>query len=145
MKSLARFAALACLAALPALAQETFPDTEYISGHATLGDKKAKGTLILSDTEIRFMSDKGVPLITVPLVTVTDAKATREHEGGSFGRKMMLGAFASKDNEYLEIDTRSDTGASALIFKTKKKQSAGMAEKIKFSVDKTKGDKAKAK
>jgi len=137
MKHLTGLAALACLAALPALGQEFYPDTEYVSGQAGF-DKKLKGTMVITETEIRFTTDKGQPIFTLPMATVTDAKATREHEGGSFGRKAALGVFASKNIEYLEIATRTDTGATALVFKTKKKQSASMAEKIKFLAEKTK-------
>src|SRR5262245_25926227 len=109
MKRLIGLAAVACLAALPAIAQDLFPNTQYISGQAGF-DKKIKGTLVVTDTEIKFTSEKGQPVFSLPLATVTDAKATREHEGGSFGRKMALGVFASKNVEYLEIDTKDDKG-----------------------------------
>jgi len=135
MKHLTGLAALVCLAALPALGQESYPGTEYVSGQAGF-DKKIKGTLFVTETELRFTTDKGQPVFTVPMATVTDAKATREHEGGSIGRKVALGVFASKNVEYLEIATRTDQGATALVFKTKKKQSASMAEKIKFLAEK---------
>ena len=135
MKRLTGLAALVCLAALPALGQETFPGSEYVSGQAGF-EKKIKGILLITETEIRFTTDKGQPVFAVPMATVTDAKASREHEGGSFGRKMALGAFSSKNVEYLEIATRTEQGAGALVFKTPKKQSAAMAEKIKFFAEK---------
>ena len=134
MKHLTALAALACLAALPALAQESFK-SEYISGKAGM-DKQLKGILVITETEIRFTDDKGATLITVPMNTLTEAKATREHESGSVGRKLMLGGFASKNQEYLELDFKTDKEAGAYVFKTEKKQSAQLAEKIKFYMEK---------
>ncbi len=136
MKQLTGLVALACLAALPAFAQDSFPGTEYVSGKDGF-PKKLKGTLVVTETEVRFTNDKGAPIFTVPMSSVTEAKASREHEEGSFGRKMALGVFASKNAEYLEIHTRSDKGAEGIVFKTKKKQSPTMAEKIMYYAEKT--------
>lgn len=140
MKHSTGLAALLCLAALPALGQDLFPGSEYVSGQPGF-DKKLKGTLVVTDTEIKFTTDKGQTVFAVPMKQVTDAKASREHEGGSFGRKVALGAFSSKNIEYLEIDTKDDKGANAIVFKTPKKQSAAMAEKIKFHAEKARSGK----
>jgi len=133
MRLLKTFVAGALLLALPVLGQETYPGTEYISGKAGF-NKKMKGTLIISEHELRFQDKKGQQIFTIPMDKVTRASNSKERDEGGFGRKMMLGLFSSKTEEFLEVESRSPQGAEAVVFKTKKKQSPGMATKINYYV-----------
>jgi len=124
----------AVLWALPLWAADTFPDVEYFTGKAGF-NQKVKGFLVVDDKEVRFNDKKGSNIFVIPLENVVEATRSREHEEGSFGRKMALGIFASKNAEYLRIETKSPQGAEVLVFKTKKEQSPGIAAKINFQRD----------
>lgn len=123
------------LLASPALCGDSFPGTEYVSGKGGFASK-AKGTLFIEDNEARFMTESGGVLFSIPMAGVIKASASREHDEGSFGRKAALGVFASKTEEFLQIESRSEQGAEAVVFKCKKKTSPGMAAKINFLADK---------
>jgi hypothetical protein len=129
------------LLASPALCGDSFPGTEYVSGKAGFGSK-IKGTLLIAENEVRFMSESGGAIFSIPIATVVKATASREHDEGSFGRKAALGVFASKSEEFLQVDTRSEQGAEAVVFKCKKKTSPGMAVKVNFSADKAREQQA---
>ena len=121
--------------ALPVRAQETFKDVEYISGKGGF-EKKIKGVLLMDEEALRFTDKKGNVVFEMPLATMTEVSASREQESGSFGRKMALGVFASKDQEYLLVKTETEDAAEAIVFKCKKKTSEAMATKINFQVKK---------
>ncbi len=124
---------LACaltLAPLSALA-ESFPDVEYTSGHAGL-DHKVKGTLTIDDQSVSFQDKNGTAVFTLPIKTVTSASSSVNHDEGSFGRKVALGIFASKTEEFLTIHTEGPQGAEALMLKCKKHTSQGIADKIQY-------------
>ena len=80
---------------------------------------------------------KGAAIFELPIATITTASQSREQDEGSFGRKAMLGVFAGKTEEFLQVETKTSEGAEVVIFKTKKKQSPGMAAKINFFVEKS--------
>jgi hypothetical protein len=122
---------LLLLAGTQALAQERFPDVEYFSGKAGFA-QKLKGTLLIEATGVKFVKKDGAPIFEIPMPNIVSATATKEQDSGSFGRKMALGIFASKTEEFLQVETRTADGADAVIFKTKKKQAPGMAAKINF-------------
>jgi hypothetical protein len=126
---------VAGLAALPAAAADVFPDTEYTSGKAGYA-KKIKGVLMVDDNEVKFQDKNGAEIFSIPMSTVVKASNSKEQDSGSFGRKMALGVFAGKTEEFLQIDTKTPDGAEAIVFKTKKKMSPGMAAKINFYVEK---------
>jgi hypothetical protein len=118
-------------AAPAAVAQERFPDTEYFSGKAGFS-KKVKGTLVIEPAALRFVTKGDKPIFEIPMAVVVSASATKEQDSGSFGRKMALGIFASKTEEFLQVETRTTEGADVVIFKTKKKQAPGMAAKVNY-------------
>jgi len=120
---------------LPVRAQETFKDVEYISGKDGF-EKKVKGLLQLDEATLRLTDKKGKVVFEMPLATVTEVSASREQESGSFGRKMALGIFASKDQEYLIVKTETEATAEAIVFKCKKNTSDAMATKINFQLKK---------
>jgi hypothetical protein len=130
-------AAAVILGALPLWAGETFPDIEYITGKAGLKEK-VKGSLVLDEKEIRFSDKKQQAVFSIPIDQVVQATQSREREEGSFGRKMALGIFASKNAEYLRVETKTSEGAEVLVFKTKKEKSPGIAAKINFQRDNAK-------
>jgi len=130
-------AAGAVLCALPLAAADTFPDVEYISGKAGLKDR-VKGSLVVDAKEIRLNDKKERTILAIPIEQVLKATQSREREEGSFGRKMALGIFASKSEEYLRVETRTPDGAEVVIFKTKKQKSPEMAAKINFQVESAK-------
>jgi hypothetical protein len=119
-----------------AVAAESFRDVEYISGRAGL-EKKAKGQLTVDAKEVTFVNEKGQMLFSIPMATIDKAEAGAQREEGSFGRKMALGIFASHTEEYLHVDSHTDTGAEAVVFKVKKNTGIGMATKIMFWAAKT--------
>jgi hypothetical protein len=123
-------AALVSLAA-PGVRAESYPGTEYVSGKTGHGSK-VKGVLVVEEGELRFQDKDGRAVFAIPMAQVTEARESREHDEGSFGRKMALGIFASKTEEFLTIKTQSADSAEAVIFKCKKKTAPGMAAKINF-------------
>jgi len=66
------------------------------------------------------------------MAEIDKADAGTQREDGSFGRKLALGIFASKTEEYLQIESHDASGAEGVVFKVKKKTGAGMAAKIAF-------------
>jgi hypothetical protein len=81
---------------------------------------------------VRLQDNKGVSVITIPTNSITGVSNNVETDPGSFGRKMALGIFASKREEYLTIKTETGQGAEAVVFKCKKKTSEDIAAKIDF-------------
>jgi hypothetical protein len=141
MRAASILAAGVILWALPLSAGEVFPDIEYITGKAGLNDK-VKGSLVLDEKEIRFNDKNQRSVFAIPIEQVVKATQSREREEGSFGRKMALGIFASKNAEYLRVETRAPEGAEVLIFKTKKEKSPGMVAKINLQRDNVKNPSA---
>ncbi len=117
-------------------AEDRFPDVEYTSGKAGF-NQKLKGVLIVDEKAVKFVNEKGASVFELPIASVTSASQSREKEEGSFGRKMALGVFAGKTEEFLQIETKTSEAAEVVIFKTKKKMSPGMAAKINFHVEKS--------
>jgi hypothetical protein len=134
MRAALALAAGAVLSALPLWAADTFPEIEYVTGKAGF-NQKVKGFLMVDEKEVRFNDKKGANIFVIPIENVVEATRSREHEEGSFGRKMALGIFASKSAEYLRVETKSAEGAEVLVFKTKKEKSPGIAAKINFQRD----------
>lgn len=119
-----------------ASAQDRFPDVEYISGKSGF-DKKTKGSLVVDEKAVKFVNKDGGAIFELPIVSVVSASQSREKDEGSFGRKMALGIFAGKTEEFLQVETKTAEGAEVVVFKTKKKMSPGMAAKINFYVEKS--------
>jgi len=94
--------------------------------------KKVKGQLTIDETAVGFTDEKGKLLFSIPMAEIDKAEAGTQREEGSFGRKMALGIFASKTEEYLQIESHDSNGAEGVVFKVKKKTGAGMAAKIAF-------------
>ena len=117
-------------------AEDRFPDVEYTSGKGGF-TQKVKGALLVDEKAVKFVNDKGSSVFELPITTITSASQSREKDEGSFGRKAMLGVFASKTEEFLQIETKTADSAEVVIFKTKKKMSPGMAAKINFFVEKS--------
>jgi len=130
MKRMGWMMAAAALSAGVGWAGDTYK-VEYVSGKAGF-EKKVKGHLTIDEKEVRLDDGKGRLVFTIPIDIVDKATAGTEHEGGSFGRKMALGIFASKDQEYLQIETHTSSSAEVVVFKVKKKTGPGMAAKINF-------------
>jgi len=131
MKATWLFVASALALAVPAPAQDRFEGVEYISGRAGMA-KKVKGQLTIDEHAVSFGDAKGKPLFSIPIGEIDKAEASDQREEGSFGRKMALGIFASKNVEYLQLQTHNAGGAEGLVFKVRKQTGAGMAAKINF-------------
>lgn len=119
----------------PTWADEVFPDVQYISGSGVLIEK-TKGTLVLTPTGVRFNSSKGDSLLEIPLAIIKTATNSVEEDPGSTGRKLMLGIFAGKKEEFIYINTETPDAAEVIVFKVKKKTSASTAAKIQFQMKK---------
>ncbi len=127
----------AMLSIAPALpAQDTFPNVEYISGKGGL-DSKIKGQLVVEATKISFLARDGAPVFTLPMESVTEVSNSVEENPGSTGRKLLLGVFANKKEEFVYITTETTEAAEGLVFKTKSKMSPGIVAKIRFQMKKT--------
>jgi hypothetical protein len=126
-----------------AAAADSFREVEYISGKAGFA-KKVKGQLTIDEKEVSFTDQKGKTLFSIPVAEIDKAEAGTQREEGSFGRKMALGIFASKTEEYLHIESHNDAGAEAVVFKVKKKTGPGMAAKVMFWAGKAKASAAPA-
>jgi hypothetical protein len=124
-------------------AADSFREVEYISGKAGFA-KKVKGQLTIDEKEVSFTDQKGKTLFSIPVAEIDKAEAGTQREEGSFGRKMALGIFASKTEEYLHIESHNDAGAEAVVFKVKKKTGPGMAAKVMFWAGKAKASAAPA-
>ncbi len=55
-----------------------------------------------------------------------------ESNPGSFGRKVLLGIFATRKEEFVYLTTESNDGAGGIVFKTKDKTSPAIIGKIRF-------------
>ena len=121
------------LTATPLVASDVFPDVEYVSGRGGL-DHKVKGTLMLDERGVTLKDKNGAEVFSLPIKSVTAASSSVNRDEGSFGRKMALGIFASKTEEFLTVHTEGPQGAEAIMVKCKKHTSQGMADKIQFQV-----------
>jgi hypothetical protein len=122
---------LVLLVAAPLVAGEVFPEVEYVSGRAGL-NQKVKGQLILDERGVTFKNKDGADVFSLPIQSVTGATSSVNHDEGSFGRKMALGIFAGKTEEFLTVHTEGPQGAEAIMIKCKKHTSQGIADKIQF-------------
>jgi hypothetical protein len=125
------------LMAAPQAHAQSFPDTEYVSGRSGFG-QKTKGTLVVEEGQLRFQDKNGALVFAIPMSQITDALDSREHNDGSFGRKVALGIFAGKTEEFLTVKTQTADNAEAVIFKCKKKTAPGIAAKVSFYAKKAK-------
>jgi len=105
-----------------AWAQEVFQDVEYIQGRTGFPNK-IKGKLVLTATELKFVKNDST-LFTIPLETVKDVTNWLTTDPGGVGRKLLLGAFSSKREEFLYVNTESPERAEAIVFKCHKKNSS---------------------
>ena len=119
MRSTPVLVACTLLLAGIALAADSFRNVEYISGRAGL-EKKVKGQLTIDEKEMSFTDERGKHLLSIPMAEIDKAEAGAQREEGSFGRKMALGIFASKTEEYLHVESHNDAGAEAVVLKVKR-------------------------
>ncbi len=123
MKVVTPLLAAATIAApAQAWAQEVFQDVEYIQGRTGFPDK-IKGKLVLTATELKFVKNDST-LFTIPLETVKNVTNSLTTDPGGVGRKLLLGAFSSKREEFLYVNTESPERAEAIVFKCHKKNSS---------------------
>ena len=116
MKVVTPLLAAATIAApAQAWAQEVFQDVEYIQGRTGFPNK-IKGNLVLTATELKFVKNDST-LFTIPLETVKDVTNWLTTDPGGVGRKLLLGAFSSKREEFLYVNTESPERAEAIVFK----------------------------
>ena len=108
-----------------------YPGTEYVSGRQGFA-RPVKGQLVIQEREITFKESNGNVVFSIPMSSVVSASNDVETDPGSFGRKALLGVFASKREEFLTVGVHAANGAEAVVFKGKKKTTAGMAAKIQF-------------
>ena len=123
MKVVTPLLAAATIAApAQAWAQEVFQDVEYIQGRTGFPNK-IKGKLVLTATELKFVKNDST-LFTIPLETVKNVTNSLTTDPGGEGRKLLLGAFSSKREEFLYVNTVSPERAEAIVFKCHKKDSS---------------------
>lgn len=119
-------------------AQDVFPDVEYIQGRTGLSDKM-KGKLVIGSAGVEFRTKSDSSVFAVPLETIKDVTNSLTSDPGSFGRKMLLGVFSARREEFLYLSTETPERAEAIVFKCHKKNtSPDMMAKIKFQMAKAK-------
>lgn len=123
-----------------AAAQDVFPEVEYIAGH-TGAVKKAKGSLVIGDSELKFTTKDGSLLFAIPLSGVTDVSNQTDIRDASLGKKILFGVFAgSRKQEYVQVTYETEEFAEGIVFKVKQGISPGIVAKLKFAVKKTQND-----
>ena len=123
MKVVTPLLAAATIAApAQAWAQEVFQDVEYIQGRTGFPNK-IKGKLVLTATELKFVKNDST-LFTIPLETVKNVTNSLTTDPGGVGRELLLGAFSSKREEFLYVNTESPERAEAIVFKCHKRNSS---------------------
>src|SRR5947199_5820188 len=122
MKLVAAVLATAATVALPigVWAQDVFPDVEYIQGRTGFPEK-IKGKLVIQDTGLTFVTKNDSTVFRVPIATIKDVTNSLQTDPGSVGRKLMLGMFASKREEFLYLNTETPDCAEAIDYKCHKK------------------------
>ena len=115
-----------------AVAQDLIPKVEYQGGHAGMDDK-VKGSLIVSDSTIKFVDEKGAVLVIIPITTITDVSSSIDRKEASVGSKIAFGFLArSRKEELVTVTYASTETAEGVVFKTEKNVSAGLVAKIQF-------------
>jgi hypothetical protein len=110
-------------------AQTVYQDVEYVRGRESLPDK-IKGQLVINDSSIVFARKNGEEVISIPVDQIRAVSNSYQTDPGSFGRKLLFGIFASRNEEYLFLTAETPERAEVLIFKTKKNLSPEMVVKI---------------
>ena len=122
------------------VAQEMYPDVEYISGHEGMPEKQ-KGTLLVGASELKFTKKDGTTLITVLLGGITEVNNQTEIRDASVGKKLLWGGLAgSRKQDFVNVTYETQEAAEGIVFKVKQGTSAGIVAKIKFAVKKVKGE-----
>jgi hypothetical protein len=128
---------LASTSATSALCQDRIAKVEYQAGHAGM-EKKMKGSLLISDTEIQFLDEKGNVRITIPTVSITGVTSSIDRKEASVGSKLVFGLFAkSRKEELVTVAYEAGETAEGVIFKTQKNISAGAVAKMQFHLKKS--------
>ncbi len=119
------------------LAQDMFANVEYLAGKTGWKDKR-KGTLLISDAEVRFVSEKGELLFAVPMASIRDVSNSLDRQDPGLGKKLAFGMFAkSSKQEVVVISTATTNDAEAIVFKINEKNTApAIVAKIKFRMEK---------
>jgi hypothetical protein len=74
-----------------------------------------------------------VEIFAIPLAQIRQLTNSMETNPGSFGRKLALGIFASKKEEFVFVTSESGTATEAIVLKTKDKASPGIVAKVRFA------------
>ncbi len=132
MRFSAVIGALALALAASLHAQDVIPKVEYLGGHAGM-DKKVKGSLLITASEVRFLDEHGAPLITVPMRTITSVEAGIDRRDASVGSKLAFGILAkSRKDELVTLSYETSSNAEGLVFRTDRNMSASVVAKIRF-------------
>ena len=122
---------LLLLSAGQALAQEMFPDVEYIAGKDGFADRQ-KGSLILGTDQLEFVTRNGEPVFSIPLGTITDVSQNTDVRDASVGKKLLFGGLAgSRKQEFVAITSETANSAEGIVFKVKQGTSPNVVAKIK--------------
>jgi len=134
----ALFSAASLGAPIVVAAQDVFPDVEYIQGKGQFTEK-IKGQLLVNDSGVTFSKKDGSAVFTIPMAEIKDATNSLQTDPGSVGRKLVLGVFSSKREEFVYVNTETPQRAEVVVFKCHKKNtSPEMMAKIKFHMGKAK-------
>jgi hypothetical protein len=122
-----------------AAAQDVFPEVEYIAGH-TGAVHKAKGSLVIGDSELKFTTKDGSLLFVIPISGVTEVGNQTDIRDASLGKKLLFGVFASsRKQEFVQVTYETEQLAEGIVFKVKQGISTGIVAKLKFAIKKIQG------
>jgi hypothetical protein len=123
--------------AQPAAAQDVFPEVEYMAGH-TGAVNKAKGSLVIGESELKFTTKNGAVLFSIPLSGITEVGSQTDIRDPSLGKKILFGFLAgSRKQEFVQVTYETEQAAEGIVFKVKQGISPGVVAKLKFAVKKT--------
>ena len=116
------------------LAQDVIPKIEYQAGHGGM-DHKVKGSLLVSDSVVKFLDEKGAVLIVIPIKSIKGVSSSIDRKEASVGSKLAFGILAkSRKEELVMVSYESGETAEGLVFKTEKNMSAGLIAKLQFHI-----------
>ena len=116
------------------LAQDVIPKIEYQAGHGGM-DHKLKGSLLVSDSVLKFLDEKGAALIVIPIRNIKGVSSSIDRKEASVGSKLAFGILAkSRKEELVMVSYEIGETAEGLVFKTEKNMSAGLIAKLEFHI-----------
>jgi hypothetical protein len=82
----------------PAAAQDVFPEVEYMAGH-TGAVNKAKGSLVIGESELKFTTKNGALLFSIPLSGITEVTSQTDIQIRALARRSSSASWQALGNK----------------------------------------------